>query len=164
MIRAWYELRILVRLNIITNEKGRIEKNKGPNLDELNHISSNFSSAPQWPPIPRPLMNVVPPLRTSAAATSLSQLVLRRCRYRLPDLVSSFRHFKLRQGVKWTIKTDDPFFGSCDIHLAAIATAPGQVYKTHAEANQLTYPPPGRYRRPALVPPVPGLALVSAAI
>ncbi len=34
-------------------------------------------------------------------------------------------------------------------------------FKTHAEANQPTYLPPGRSRRPALVPPIPGLALAS---
>jgi hypothetical protein len=34
-------------------------------------------------------------------------------------------------------------------------------FKTHAEVNQPTYSPPGRSRRPASVPPIPGIALVS---
>jgi hypothetical protein len=37
---------------------------------------------------------------TSAATAAPSQLVLRRRRYRLPDQMSSFHRFKLRQGAK----------------------------------------------------------------
>jgi hypothetical protein len=69
--------------------------------------TTNFAPALQRPQIPRPLTRAVPPLGASAAATAPSQLMLRRRRYRLPDHVPSFRHFKLRQGAKWTIKTDD---------------------------------------------------------
>jgi hypothetical protein len=37
----------------------------------------------------------------------------------------SFHRFKLRQGAKWTIERSTPFFGICDIRLAAIA--PGRT-------------------------------------
>jgi hypothetical protein len=50
------------------------------------------------------------------------------------------------------------FFGSCNNLLTAIATAPGQD-KSHAEAYQPTYSSPGRSRRPAVGPPVPGYRL-----
>jgi hypothetical protein len=113
-------------------------------------MNTNLAPALQRPPIPRPPTKTVPSLKTSAAATAPSQLVPRRRRYRLPDHVPSFRRFKLRQGAKWTIERSTPFFGNCDIRLAAIATAPGR----------LTYSPPGQSRRPAVGPPVPGLQLV----
>jgi hypothetical protein len=70
--------------------------------------TTNFSPALQQPPIPRPLTKAVPLLRMSATAIAPSQLVLRRRRYRLPDQMPSFHRFKLWQGMKWTIKTDDP--------------------------------------------------------
>jgi hypothetical protein len=74
----------------------------------------------------------------SAAATAPSQLVIRRRRYRLPGLVSSFRCFKLRQGAKWTIRQTTPFFSSCDIRFVAIATAPGWIKSTPKRINQHT--------------------------
>jgi hypothetical protein len=46
------------------------------------------------------------------------------------------------------------------IRLAAISTAPGRIKKIHTEANQPTYSLPGRSRKSAVGPPVPGLALV----
>jgi hypothetical protein len=69
--------------------------------------TTNFAPALQRPQIPRPPTRAVPPQGASAAATGPSQLVLRRRHYRLPDHVPSFRRFKLRQGAKWTMKTDD---------------------------------------------------------
>jgi hypothetical protein len=67
----------------------------------------NYTPALQSPPIPRPPPKDASRPKTSVTATALSQLVLCRRRYRLPDLVPSFHHFKLRQGAKWTMRTDD---------------------------------------------------------
>jgi hypothetical protein len=54
-----------------------------------------------------PVHEDCPAVRTSAAATALSQLTLRRRRYRLPDQLPSFHRFKLRQGAKWTKRPDN---------------------------------------------------------
>ncbi len=134
-------------------KKGRIGPiNKRPNMirkrAELLHINenepncyetkrSNFAPALQNSQIPRPPTKAVPPLGTSAAATAPSQLVFR---YRLPDQMSSFHRFKLRQGAKWTIDRSTPFIGYCDIRLAAIASAPGRNQRTRLQDGAVCQP------------------------
>jgi hypothetical protein len=84
-------------------KEAEYKQSKSHNLYSSSSATTDFMSAPKAAPQPK----------TSATAIALSQLVLRRRRYRLPDHVLSFRRFKLWQGAKWTIgKTC--FFGSCD--------------------------------------------------
>jgi hypothetical protein len=52
----------------------------------------------------------------------------------------SFHRFKLRQGAKWTIERSTPFFGICDIRLAAIATAPGRNRRTRHPGGAVVQP------------------------
>ncbi len=114
-------------------------------------ISYELTPALQSPPIPHPLPEAAPKQKTSATATAPSQLVFRRRRYRLPDQMASFHRFKLRQGAKWTIERTTPFFSSCD-------NSPCR--HRHRARTKPTYSPPGRSRRPAVGPPVPGLGLI----